>query len=59
MKTDFSINVQVNIGVTPEVVKLVTAILQRTPPTAIAPATSEQHDEVTAPTKAKPRKGKA
>ena len=59
MKTDFSISVQVNIGVTPEVVKLVAAILQRTPPTAIAPATSEQHDEVTAPTKAKPGKGKA
>lgn len=29
MKTDFSINVQINIGVTDEVVKLVTAILQR------------------------------
>lgn len=28
MKTDFSINVQVNLGVTPEVVQLVTAILQ-------------------------------
>ena len=28
MKTDFSINVQVNLGITPEVVQLVTAILQ-------------------------------
>ena len=28
MKTDFSINVQVNLGVTPEVVQLVTAILR-------------------------------
>lgn len=28
MKTDFSINVQVNLGVTPEVVQLVTAVLQ-------------------------------
>lgn len=36
MKTDFSINVQVNIGVTPEVVQLVTTILQGTRPTAIA-----------------------
>lgn len=58
MKTDFSINVQVNIGVTPEVVKLVTAILQRTPPTEIAPATSEQQDEVTAQPQPKRGKGK-
>lgn len=44
MKTDFSINVQVNIGITPEVVQLVTAILQRTPPTVItaSPAASEE-----------------
>lgn len=28
MKTDFSINVHVNLGVTPEVVQLVTAVLQ-------------------------------
>lgn len=44
MKTDFNISVQVNIGVTPEVVQLITAILQRTPPTGtiIAPAASKQ-----------------
>lgn len=44
MKTDFSISVQVNIGVTPEVVQLITAILQRTPPTVAitALAASEQ-----------------
>ena len=35
MKTDFSINVQVSIGVTPEVVQLVTAILTKQQPTAI------------------------
>lgn len=50
MKTDFSINVQVNIGVTPEVVQLVTSILQRTPPTEKAPAAIEQ-PEATAPAK--------
>lgn len=59
MKTDFSINVQVNIGVTPEVVQLVTSILQRTPPTEIAPATSEQPRESAAPTQGKRGKGKA
>lgn len=58
MKTDFSINVQVNIGVTPEVVQLITSILQRTPPTEIAPAAIEQ-PEATAPAKPKPGKGKA
>lgn len=58
MKTDFSINVQVNIGVTPEVVQLVTAILQRTPTVAV-PATSEQPaPEAPAPT-GKRGKGKA
>lgn len=59
MKTDFSINVQVNIGVTPEVVQLVTSILQRTPPTEIAPAASEQPGESAAPTQGKRDKGKA
>jgi len=59
MKTDFSINVQVNIGVTPEVVQLVTSILQRTPPTEIAPATSEQPGESAATTQGKRGKGKA
>lgn len=43
MKTDFSINVQVNIGMTPETVRLVTAILQKTPAAlAAVPAASEQ-----------------
>lgn len=37
MKTDFSVNIQVNIGVTPEVVQLVTAILTRQQPTAALP----------------------
>ena len=59
MKTDFSINVQVNIGVTPEVVQLVTSILQRTPPTEIAPATSEQPGESAATTQGKRGKDKA
>lgn len=31
MKTDFSINVQVNLGVTPEIVALVNAILSHRP----------------------------
>ena len=34
MKTDFSIDVQVNLGVTPELVRLVSAILSRKPTTA-------------------------
>lgn len=62
MKTDFSISVQVNIGVTPEVVQLVTAILQRTLPAAAvaAPAASEQPTpETLAPTAGKKGKGKA
>lgn len=58
MKTDFSINVQVNIGVTPEVVQLVTSILQRTSPTEIAPAASEQPGESADPTRGKRGKGK-
>lgn len=58
MKTDLSINVQVNIGVTPEVVQLVTAILQKTPPTlVVAPAASEQ-PQPEAPTPAAGKKGK-
>ena len=57
MKTDFSINVQVNIGVTPEVVQLVTSILQRTPPTENAQAAIEQ-PEATATAKPKPGKSK-
>lgn len=63
MKTDFSINVQVNIGVTPEVVQLVTAILTKQPTAVVVPATSsEQPANTDAPTPApakKGRKGKA
>lgn len=40
MKTDFSINVNVSIGVTPEVVALVTSILTKQP--ATIPAASDQ-----------------
>lgn len=39
MKTDFSINVQVNLGITPEIVALVNAILSHRP--TIAPTAEE------------------
>lgn len=39
MKTDFSINVQINLGVTPEIVTLVNAILCHRP--TVAPTTEE------------------
>lgn len=42
MKTDFSINVQVNLGVTPEMVALVNAILCHRP--TVAPAAEELLD---------------
>lgn len=42
MKTDFSINVQVNLGVTPEIVALVNAILSYRP--TIAPTAEEALD---------------
>lgn len=42
MKTDFSINVQVNLGVTPEIVALVNAILCHRP--TIAPTAEEALD---------------
>lgn len=42
MKTDFSINVQVNLGVTPEIVALVIAILSHRP--TIAPTAEEALD---------------
>lgn len=42
MKTDFSINVQVNLGVTPELVALVNAILSHRP--TIAPTAEEALD---------------
>lgn len=47
MKTDFSINVQVNFGVTPEIVALVNAILCHRPtvvPTTKEPAGDEQQE---------------
>ena len=42
MKTDFSINVQVNLGVTPEIVALVNAILCHRP--TVVPTTEEALD---------------
>lgn len=42
MKTDFSINVQVNLGVTPEIVALVNAILRHRP--TVAPTAEEALD---------------
>lgn len=42
MKTDFNINVQVNLGVTPEIVALVNAILCRRP--TVAPTAEEALD---------------
>lgn len=60
MKTDFSISVQVSIGVTPEVVQLVTAILTKQQPTAVVlpnPASNEPQPQGTATGK-KPRKTK-
>ncbi len=47
MKTDFSINVQVNLGVTPEIVALVNAILSHRP-TAVQSneALLDTHDQV-------------
>jgi len=57
MKTDFSINVQVSIGVTPEVVQLITAILTKQPTAVAIPApSSEQPAE--APAEAAPAPAK-
>ena len=42
MKTDFSINVNVSIGVTPEVVALVTSILTKKPTATVEAPASEQ-----------------
>ena len=42
MKTDFSINVNVSIGVTPEVVALVTSILTKQPTATVEAPASEQ-----------------
>lgn len=50
MKTDFSINVQINIGVTDEVVQLVTAILQNRTTVGVA-----EQPAIEAPTEKTPR----
>ena len=42
MKTDFCINVNVSIGVTPEVVALVTSILTKQPTATVEAPASEQ-----------------
>lgn len=49
MKTDFSINVQVNLGVTPEIVALVNAILCHRP--TVAPTAEEAAADKPEPTK--------
>ena len=62
MKTDFSINVNVSIGVTPEVVALVTSILTKQPtaivqaPASEQPTTEAPADEAPAP--AAPKRGR-
>ncbi len=53
MKTDFSINVQINIGVTPEVVALVSSIINRQPAAVAATPAVESADS---PEPAKPAK---
>ena len=60
MKTDFCISVQVNIGVTPEVVQLVTAILTKQPTAVVIPAPSSEQPqpEAGAPTPAPAKKGR-
>ena len=60
MKTDFCISVQVNIGVTPEVVQLVTAILTKQPTAVVIPAPSSEQPqpEAEAPTPAPAKKGR-
>jgi hypothetical protein len=56
MKTDFSINVNVSIGVTPEVVALVTSILTKQPTAAVVPAPSSEQPE--APAQAPAKRGR-
>lgn len=62
MKTDFSINVNVSIGVTPEVVALVTSILTKKPtatveaPASVQPAAEAPGDAAPAP--AAPKRGR-
>ena len=60
MKTDFSINVNVSIGVTSEVVQLVTAILAKQPAQIVAPGTVVSNEPQPEPQVAakKTRKGK-
>jgi len=60
MKTDFSVSIQVNIGVTPEVVQLVTAILAKQPAQIVAPGTVVSNEPQPEPQAAakKTRKGK-
>ena len=60
MKTDFSINVNVSIGVTSEVVQLVTAILAKQPAQIVAPGTVVSNEPQPGPQAAakKTRKGK-
>lgn len=60
MKTDFSINVNVSIGVTPEVVALVTSILTKQPGQIVVPGAvsdTKTEEAVTAPVR-KTRKAK-
>ena len=60
MKTDFSVSIQVNIGVTPEVVQLVTAILAKQPAQIVVPGTVVSNEPQLEPQAAakKTRKGK-
>ena len=60
MKTDFSINVNVSIGVTSEVVALVTSILTKQPAQIVAPGTVVSNEPQPEPQAAakKTRKGK-
>jgi len=62
MKTDFSINVNVSIGVTPEVVALVTSILTKQPTATVeAPASEQPAAEApgdAAPAPAAPKRGR-
>lgn len=54
MKTDFSINVQVNLGVTPELVTLVSAILARQPQKSDGTFVSQGKQLESAPEEQKP-----
>lgn len=61
MKSDFSINVNVSIGVTPEVVALVTSILTKQPTAIAAPASEQPAAEApgeAAPAPAAPKRGR-